>query len=143
VAAPQHLAGVRLLYAAGGVLLGVHQHATVVAVDHQQGLSRKYSHHHAVYIRLRRRVRHGDICRQKRFQIRHLFQIANGHQPPDHPLNEHILGIAVYHPQPGLPSAYLQAAAHHIKIPSHAQQVVQLSRPGLKIHHNQPPPFSL
>ena len=141
VAAPQYLAGVRLLHAAGGVLLGVHQHAAVVAVHHQQRLSRKDTHHHAVYVRLRRRVRHRYVSRQKGRQIRHLLQITDGQQPPDHPLDQHVLGIAVHHPQPGLPSAHLQAAAHHVKVPPHAQQVVQLGCPGLKIHHRHPPPF--
>ena len=94
-----------------------------------------------MYVRLRRRIRHGDVGRQERFQIRHLFQVADGHQTADYPLDEHILGIAVHYPQPGLPSAHTQIAAHHIKIPSHAQQVIQLGRPGLKIHHRHSPPF--
>ena len=140
VTAPQHLAGVRLLYAAGGVLLGVQQHAAVIAVNDQQRLSGKHAHHHGMDLRHCRRVRHRNIGRQKCRQVRDAFQAAHRQQPPDHPLDQGILRIAVHHPQPRPPLAYTNLTAHHIEIAPYAQQVVQLRRPGVKVHHMHPPP---
>ena len=140
VTAPQHLAGVRLLHAAGGVLLGVQQYAAVIAVDDQQRFTGKHAHHHVMDLRHRRRVRHRYIGRQKCRQIRDAFQAAHRQQPPDHPLDQGILRIAVHHPQPRPPSAYADLAAHHIEIAPYAQQIVQLCRPGVIVHHIHPPP---
>ena len=91
-------------------------------------------------LRHRRRVRHRYIGRQKCRQIRDAFQASHRQQPPDHPLDQGILRIAVHHPQPRPPLAYTNLTAHHIEIAPYAQQVVQLRRPGVKVHHMHPPP---
>ena len=127
--APQDLAGVRLLDAPQGELLGVHQHAAGQAVDDQQGLSRQHRRDGLGHILLRRRVRHGDIPGREGLRRVHPGQVPDG-QPPGHgPLQHRVVGIAVHHPQPGPAAPDGQAPAHHVKAPAHPQPPVQLLRP--------------
>ena len=129
VTAPQDLAGVRLLDAPQGELLGVHQHAAGQTVDDQQGLSRQHRRDGLGHILLRRRVRHGDIPGREGLRRVHPGQVPDG-QPPGHgPLQHRVVGIAVHHPEPGPAAPDGQAPAHHVKAPAHPQPPVQLLRP--------------
>ena len=129
VAAPQHLAGVRLLDAPQGELLGVHQHAAGVAVDDQQGLAGEYRRHGLVHVRLRLRLGHGDVLRHEGLQRTDAVQVPDGQPSGDGPLQHRVVGIAVHHPQPGPAAPDGQAAAHHIEAAAHAQPRIQLLRP--------------
>ena len=142
MAAPEDLAGVRLLNGAGGILLGIQQQAAVVALHHQKRLARKHIRRRLHTVAAGGRVADGDIAPQKGVQVRYILQGGDGLELFHGPLQEQVLGVAVDHPELGSAVPYIQLPAHHIKAAAHAQQVVQLAAFLRKGSVHNAPPFS-
>ena len=98
VAAPQHLAGIRLLHGAQGELLGIQHHAAGEAVDDEQGLAGEYRRHRLQPVRLHCCVADADVAVGKGLQCPHVLQRRDGQPCGDSPLQHCVVGVAVDHP---------------------------------------------
>ena len=122
VAAPEHLAVRRLVYAPAGVALGVHQRHPRQSLHRQQGFSQKYGGHGVGYVKGDIGFRKSDIPVQKVLhfgEAHYVFRLQCQPEGP-HPLKDAVAAKAVHHPQPGPPSADQVIPAHHVAAAAHA-----------------------
>ena len=125
VAAPQHPAGVRLLHGAGGKMLYIQQQPAGEAVDDHQRLAGEHAHDGVVPVCDRLGIAGGDVPTAELLRVGQLVQRGQRLPPGDDPLQNVLLRVAVYHPQPRRPSADGQVARRHVEALPHAQQTVQ------------------
>ena len=121
VAAPEHLAVRRLVYAPAGVALGVHQRHPRQSLHRQQGFSQKYGGHGIGYVKGDIGFRKGDIPVQKVLHFgkpHHVFRLQRQPEGP-HPFKDAVAAKAIHHPQPCPPPADEVIPAHHVAAAAH------------------------
>ena len=145
VGAPEDLAVCRLLYAPGGVLLGVDEGRLRDVLHQKQRLAHEHAGDDVLWVTAGVHLGEGDKAVNKGLHVRDVLNLLGLQGQPKgvHPLQNGVVSVAVQHPYPGLAPADAQVPGDEVIVPSHAQHLVKVLAVLVKLvgelFHSVPP----